>query len=152
MSVEPPPVIVIWLTACQVAEPPAADGAVGAVRSMRTVACFHPDWKPAVSTARKRTSVSPSAVTPREAPAAGADQFAPPSVDVSYSYPAIPEPGVSVDPAAETVTDATFFHAPDPPLTAGSVGGAVSMRTVSCTHADALPAASTASNRTSVSP
>src|SRR4249919_1774294 len=118
---------------------------------MRTVACFHPDPKPAVSTARKRTSVSPSAVTPSEAPAAGADQFEPPSVDVSCSYPAIPAPA-SVDPDAATVTDATFFHALEPPLTAGSVGAAVSRRTASCTHADALPAASTASNRTSVSP
>ena len=152
MSAEPPPEIVIWATDCQLAEPPETAGAVGTVRSMRTVACFQPDVKPAASTARKRTSVSPSSVTPSDEPAAGSDQTVPPSVEVSYSYPAIPEPGVSVDPAAEAVTDATFFHALELPLTDGSVGGVVSMRTVSCTHADAFPAASTASNRTSVSP
>ena len=152
MSVEPLPVIVMPLTDCQLREPPAAEGALGAVRSMRTVACFHPDVNPAVSTARKRTRVSPSSVTASDDPAAASDQFAPPSVDVSCSYPAIPEPGASVDPDAEAVTDATFFQALEPPLTDGSEGGVVSIRTVACTHADALPAASTAANRTSVSP
>jgi hypothetical protein len=76
----------------------------------------------------------------------------PPSVDVSYSYPAIPEPGASVDPEAVTVTEAPFFQALDPPLSAGSVGGVVSRRTVACTQAEAFPAPSTASKRTSVSP
>ena len=59
---------------------------------------------------------------------------------------------MSVDPAAETVTDAAFFQELEPPLTVGSVGGVVSSRTVACTQAEAFPAASTAAKRTSVSP
>ena len=145
--------IVIWLTDCQPAEPPAADrrarhGAVDANRGL-----IPAGLEPGVvdgTEANQRLALGEDSRARR--PRFAADQFAPPSVDVSCSYPAIPEPGASVDPDAETVTDATFFHALDPPITAGSVGGAVSMRTVSCTHADALPAASTASNRTSVSP
>ena len=85
MSAEPPPEMVSPATDFQLADPPAAAGAVGAVRSIRTVACFQPEMNPAPSTARKRTSVSPSAVTSSDAPAAGSDHVAPPSVDLSYS-------------------------------------------------------------------
>ena len=144
--------IVICPTDCQLKEPPAALGALGALRSIRTVACFQPDVNPAPSTARKRTSVSPSLVTASDAPATAGDQLAPPSVEVERSYPAIPEPGLSAEPDAETVTEAVFRHALDPPLTDGSVGGVVSRRAVSCAHTEALPAPSTALKWTSVWP
>ena len=72
-------------TFCHEVELPLMLGAVGAVRSRRTVAPTQADARPATSTARNRTSVSPSAETASEEPAAGADQVEPPSVDVSDS-------------------------------------------------------------------
>ena len=47
--------------------------------------CTQAELLPAPSTARKRTSVWPSAETEVELPDCGADQVVPPSVDVSYS-------------------------------------------------------------------
>ena len=56
------------------------------MRSTRAVPCTQPETRPTPSTARKRTSVSPSALTVSEAPEVGSgDQVAPPFVDCSYS-------------------------------------------------------------------
>ena len=63
---------------------PERVGAVGAVRSSRTVACTQADVLPALSSDSNCTSVWPSAVTFRLEPAIGADQVEPPLVEVSY--------------------------------------------------------------------
>jgi hypothetical protein len=57
-------------------------GVPGVVRSSRATPCTHADVLPAPSMARNCTSVSPSALTASELPAAAADQVAPASVDV----------------------------------------------------------------------
>ncbi len=79
--------IVTEATFCQLREPlPPMLGVVGAVRSMRTVAWAQPETRPTLSTARKRTSVSPSPLTVSAAPDVGSgDHVAPPFVDCSYS-------------------------------------------------------------------
>ena len=77
-------------TFCQESEPPVTTGAVGAVRSMRTVSPLSAtagaqfDVNPAVSTARNWTRVSPSAVIVSVAPVETVLQVVPPSVDVRY--------------------------------------------------------------------
>ena len=71
---------------CQAADPPVTEiGADGAVRSMATSCVIHPDVLPAPSTARKPTSVCPSALTVSTDPTTGVDQVAPASVDSRYS-------------------------------------------------------------------
>ena len=65
--------------------PPDTVGAVGAVWSRRTVACTQFEVRPALSTARNRTSVWPWADTVAPAPAVEPDQVEPPSVEVWYS-------------------------------------------------------------------
>ena len=72
-------------TDCQPGIRPDTDGADGAVRSSRTVPCTHPEVRPAPSMARKRSTVSPSAVIDAVAPEVADDQVEPPSVEVSYS-------------------------------------------------------------------
>src|SRR6185503_3369708 len=134
-------------------EPPATVGSDGAVRSMRAVPCTQVEALPAPSTARKRTRVSPSADTTAEAPVVGDDdQVVPPSVEVSYSMWARPEPPASDEPEAPSVTDATFCQAAELPLRLGAVGAVRSSRTVALTQAEARPATSMARTRTSVSP
>jgi len=82
---------VIEAMLCQLVEPPVTTGLVGAVRSMRAVAAGTGtlgdqfEVLPTLSTARKRTRVSPSAVTAAELPDVGDDQLVPPSVEVWYS-------------------------------------------------------------------
>ena len=82
--------IVICATFCQLSEPPVRVGAVGAVRSRRTVlpavgaAGNHADVKPAASTARNWTMVSPCALMATVLPVPGAPQVEPPSTDVWY--------------------------------------------------------------------
>ena len=73
-----------WATLCQPPDPPVSAGSVGAVRSSRTVACTQFDVRPALSTPRNCTSVSPSADTAMLVPVVGDDQVEPPSVEVSY--------------------------------------------------------------------
>ena len=55
------------------------------MRSRRTVACTQFEVRPALSTARNRTSVWPWADTVAPAPAVEPDQVEPPSVEVWYS-------------------------------------------------------------------
>ncbi len=135
----------------QVEEPPATVGAVGAVRSSLTVACAHGETSPTPSTAANCTSVVPCAETTALAPAVAADHVLPPLAEVSYSYPATPEPA-SVDPAAVTVTVGPACHDVEPPVSVGAVGAVRSMLTVPFTQAETLPTASTDRNCTSVSP
>src|SRR5690349_12776441 len=101
-------------TFCQVSEPPPAVGRLGAVRSRRTV---EPavgvlgtqfEVRPATSTARNCTSVSPSAVMVAVEPVTGADHAVPPSVEVRYWYEPTPEPGESAEPAAVTAVEAAL--------------------------------------------
>src|SRR5436190_3334543 len=87
-----------------------------------------------------------------EAPDAAALQVVPPSVDSRDSKPLTPDPPVSVPAAAEIDTEATFCHDSEPPDTVGVPGAVRSIRATPCTHADVLPAPSTARNSTSVSP
>ena len=74
-------------TLCQLEEPPATLGAVGAVRSMRTVlpapelAGFQAERLPAPSTVRNCSSVWPSALIASDAPDAGEPHVVPPSAD-----------------------------------------------------------------------
>ena len=74
-------------TLCQPEEPPVTLGAVGAVRSMRTVllapalAGFQAERLPAPSTERSCTSVWPSALIASDAPDAAEPHVVPPSVD-----------------------------------------------------------------------
>ena len=83
-------------------------------------------------------------------PAVAVDQLAPPSVEVRWSVAATDDTESAGVPV--TVTDAAFVHAPVAPETV-TVGLLRSSRTVSgVAHADVLPTASTARNRTSVSP
>ena len=72
-------------TFCHPAAVPETVGRLGAVRSSCTVSCTAAEVKPASSTARKRTRVSPSAVTVSEPPVTHADQLAPPSSEVERS-------------------------------------------------------------------
>ncbi len=112
-------------TACSGGVP----GAVGAVRSMRTlppapgVALLHAETLLALSVARNCTSVTPSSVTATEAPTAGVLQVDPSSVEVRCSTVATPEPGSSA--AAVTVTEAALLQAPVAPETT-TTGGVVS--------------------------
>ena len=69
-------------TFCQVRDPPETVGAVGAVRSMRTVAWVVAETNPATSSAANRTKVWPCALTVTLAPAVAADQVTPLSTDV----------------------------------------------------------------------
>ena len=85
MSTEAEPETATEATLCQVNDPPATTGAVGTVWSSRTVACTQAERLPTTSTERNSTSVSPSAETGTEAPAAGDDQVKPPSVEVANS-------------------------------------------------------------------
>ena len=52
-------VITIDAGFCQAAQPPETVGAVGAVRSSRTVACTQLGRRPTLSTARNRTASGP---------------------------------------------------------------------------------------------
>ena len=85
MSIDPAAVTLTRPTFCHTSDPPVSTGPDGAVWSSRTIACVQEDSRPTPSTAANRTSVSPSALTPSELPAAGADQVEPPSVEVWYS-------------------------------------------------------------------
>ena len=67
----------------QPAGTPVMTGSVGGVRSIMAADCTHADALPTASRARNRTSVWPSPVIVAVAPGDGADQVAPPSVDVS---------------------------------------------------------------------
>ena len=143
--------------------PPVTVGAPGAVRSMRTVlvgpglAGAQDEPLPRESTARNCTSVWPSEETVSDPPDVAADHVAPPSADVRYSYPANPAMA-SVDPEAETVADAMFCHASDPPVTVGAAGPLRSIRTVlvasgaAGAQAETLPAPSMLRSCTRVSP
>ena len=117
----------------------------------------HAEVFPATSTLRNCTSVSPSAETTSEGPAAALPHVVPPSVDSRYSYPASPE-RASVEPEAVTVVCATLFHAFEPPVTDGAVGSARSTRAVAAAvpaagaQAECSPETSIARNWTSVSP
>ena len=77
-------------TFCQVSEPPATVGAVGSVRSRRTVppgkllVGYQVEMLPAPSTARNWSSVSPSAVIAAGLPDVADPQVVPPSVEVRY--------------------------------------------------------------------
>src|SRR5437870_48786 len=114
-SLAPLAVIDTDATLCQPSEPPPIVGALGCVRSMRavllapTTAGAHDEALPERSSARNCTTVSPSAEAAIDPPAVGASQVVPPSVDVRYSYPAMPEPP-SADPEADTVTEGTLCH------------------------------------------
>ena len=70
---------------CQPAPALLTFGSVGLVRSIRAVATTQLLVLPDTSTARNRTSVSPSAVTNRDAPVEVAPQVAPPSVETCRS-------------------------------------------------------------------
>jgi hypothetical protein len=70
-------------TSCHADDPPVSVGLTGAVWSMRAIPVTQLLNRPDTSTARNRTSVSPCDVTVRLAAFAGADQVAPPSIDVS---------------------------------------------------------------------
>src|SRR5262249_42132674 len=89
-SVEPLAVTLTDAAFCQLSDPPFRVGGVGAVRSSRTVVSgvgadgSQPDWKPAASTARNCTSVSPCALIVAVAPVAAEPQEVPPSVEVRY--------------------------------------------------------------------
>jgi hypothetical protein len=72
-------------------------------------------------------------------------------VDVRYSYRARPD-RASVALVAEIVREAAADQVVEPPETVGFVGSVRSSFTVPCTHADALPAASSARNCTTVVP
>ena len=85
MSIDAPAVTLASGRFSHASEPPMRVGAVGAVWSSRTIACVQADSRPTPSTAANRTSVSPSAFTASEPPAAGADQMRPPVVEVSNS-------------------------------------------------------------------
>ena len=85
MSIDPAAVTLASATFRHTSEPPVSVGPDGAEWSSRTIACVQADSRPTPSTAANRTSVSSSALTPSELPAAAADQVEPPSVDVSYS-------------------------------------------------------------------
>ena len=63
------------------ADPPPTVGAAGAVRSIRTVAVTQLLACPETSSARNRTSFSPSAVTVMLAAIVAGPQVTPPSVD-----------------------------------------------------------------------
>ena len=82
--------MVICATFCQLVEPPLTAGADGSVRSRRTVlpavgdAGTQLDTRPAASSARNWTSVSPWAVIFGAEPATGEPQIVPPSVDRRY--------------------------------------------------------------------
>jgi len=144
---------------CQLAEPPVTVGAVGFVRSILTVlpvvgaAGAQSDTFPAPSTDRTCTYVRPSFEIVAEAPATGANHVTP-SGDVRVWYPDSPAPPTgSADPAPVTVTDATFCHAAEPPVTVGGALGLVrSILTVTDTQFDVFPTLSVARNRTTVDP
>ena len=72
-------------SARQDVEPPVTVGAVGSVRSIRSVACTQFERRPTPSIARNCTSVWPSAVADLDVPEVIDDQVVPPSVDVRYS-------------------------------------------------------------------
>ena len=82
--------MVTCATFCQLSEPPVRVGAVGAVRSRRMVlpavgaAGIHAELKPAASTARNWTMVSPWALMATVLPVPGAPQVVPPSMEVWY--------------------------------------------------------------------
>jgi hypothetical protein len=90
LAVDPLAEIVTEATLCHDSDPPETVGAVGAVRFSRTVfsapfvAGAQSEVFPAVSTARNRTRVSPSAVMVSLDPVVALDQVVPPSVEVSY--------------------------------------------------------------------
>ena len=102
------------------------------------------------SSARKWTSVSPSAETVSVAPGRAADQVVPPSLE-SRTLPG--QAGERVARSRRrTVSEAAFVQLGEPPLTVGAPGCVRSRRTVSVTQLLALPARSSARKRTSVSP
>ena len=88
---EPDAVIVVdaWLS--HDSDPPATVGALGLVRSRRTVLVapevvgVQEDVLPALSIERYWTSVSPSALITTEAPEVAVPQLTPASVEVRYS-------------------------------------------------------------------
>ena len=92
-------------------------------------------------------------------PPTGELHVVPPSVEVSYSYPARPLPEVSVAPDAVTVTEAVLVHVSDPPVRVVGAAGAVrsslavlAAPAVPGVQAEALPARSTERTWTSVAP
>src|SRR6185312_16778129 len=107
---------------------------------------------PAASIVRSWTVVVPSPVTTADAPGTDADHVVPPLVDVRYSYPARPEPPLSVPPVAVIDTEASACQEVEPPATVGTVGIVRSMRSVACTQFERSPSASTARNCTRVWP
>src|SRR5205085_1971306 len=161
---EDPEPLIVRMPLVHVSEPPVTVAAVGAVRSIRTVAPaaggsgVHAEVLPALSTFLNSISVCPSAVTSRLPAVEGADHVLPPLVDVRTWGVARAEPPPSLPPAAPTVTAATFCHESEPPLTTGAVGATRSIDTVLPTvgdagaHADFRPDASVARNCTSVVP
>src|SRR5512133_3822678 len=90
----------------------------------------HGETLPAPSMLRYCTMVTPSPVTPAGLAATGAVQFTPLSTDRRYSYPASPDPPLSLDPDADTATDVAACHEREPPVTAGALGTVPSSRTV----------------------
>jgi hypothetical protein len=139
-------------------DPPDTFGMEGDVRSSMAVAVaptvVQPDMLPALSTARKRTVVVPSAETGTDAPPFTADQ-APPLRDVSYWKPETPDRG-SVELPPLTVTDAAFDQEDEPPDTLGTDGAVRSRSTVlpgvTADQAERLPAVSRLRNSTCVVP
>jgi len=106
-----PAVIVVEVWFFHASEPPLTPERVGRVWSSMTVevaagvAGAQFDGFPAPSITRNCTIVVPSAEMDATAPAAGADQVRPWSVDVRYWRPATPEPPASPVAAPVTSTD-----------------------------------------------
>ena len=73
-------------SACQEVEPPVTVGAVGSVRSIRSVACTQFERRPsAVDRPELHQRLALGASPTSTAPAVTDDQVVPPSVDVRYS-------------------------------------------------------------------
>ena len=135
-------------------EPPPTDGTVGAVWSSMTVlwssTADQAELLPAASTARNCTSVEPSALIGAEAPSAGCDQWRRRRWRSRTGTGDAAEP--SVEPDADTFTEAALCQALEPPVTAGTLGALRSIATWACEMGLTLPTPSTASNCTSVWP
>src|SRR5215475_7581545 len=78
-------------------EPPETVCVGGGVRSIMVAPPAQAETLPAPSMARNRRLTLPSVAIVSDAPDTGADQVAPWSVEVSYWYPAMPEPPASVE-------------------------------------------------------
>jgi len=163
LSVAPDAVTSTDATFCQLSDPPATVGAVGAVRSRRTRFAAPGDdgdqavALPALSRARTCTRVSPSAVITAAPPSVAVPQLEPPSVLVRYWNLEKPEIA-SLPPVAVMVREAALNQVFDPPLTPMEMGAVRSIRAVLPAVADAglqalvFPALSRLRNCTSVSP